>query len=450
MATHLFQVARTAAVPPTAVVLDPVLFEGPDGSFRIHKGKLAYLVAAAEEFCRGDRLRVVYPDDADAFYAKVAASADRVLVYDPLDRFIERRLRSVFGSALVLEPNPGFVLDPTAYGGALRLAPVYKAARAATGIMVGTTSQDAANRAPPDEALLSFDAEPRRRRGRVLDDAVKYVERRFPDHVGDARAARLYPMSAASAAAAARRYTRTGLPMMRYQDAMARGRPFLAHSRLSAALNVGLLCPVYLCRLVAASPATLSDREGFVRQILGWRELMHILYHKRRAPLEAAFSAFPSPGAAWYTGRTGLDPLDDVITGALRTAYSHHISRLMVALNALVLCEKPAGAAYRWFMEVVAIDAYDWVMVGNLAVMGYQTAAPGVAHKPYISSSSYIVRMSSGFESTAWRRRWDALFYAYVYKHRPRMLTAAVLRGRRFTADMDAWLREGAAVRDSL
>jgi deoxyribodipyrimidine photolyase-like uncharacterized protein len=114
----------------------------------------------------------------------------------------------------------------------------------------------------------------------------------------------------------------------------------------------------------------------------------------------------------------------------------------MISLNALVLMDVGPGSAYRWFMEVVSIDAYDWVMIGNLSSMGYsKETGNSFASKPYISSSSYISRMSLGFEKDEdWKDKWDGMFYAYI-KRKDVPYFRHVLKGRRYSEKEKEWKR---------
>lgn len=443
MPTHLFPVKHAEA--RVVVALDPVFFEGPDGTFKIHKGKIAYLVAAATEYAAHFGAEVCYPEAVAALYGSLETA--EVVAYPPMDRFVEKKLKKL--KKLLIEPHPGFVLSPTEYSGAEKLVSVYKAAREKTGILKSAKSLDESNREPPDDGLSSKADPPKKApMSKAARAAVAYAERAYPDHFGNARACCYYPATRKAALARLRVYAARGIFLMKYQDAIVRGRDFLGHSVLSAAINVGLLSPAEVCEAVAKSGAAESDVEGFVRQILGWRELMAIVYARRTPKLDKAFSTFPRPGKAWYEGATGILPLDDVVTRASRTAYLHHIERLMVALNAMVLSGHRAGAAYRWFTEVVSIDAYDWVMVGNLSAMGYaKETGSTVARKPYISGSGYVAKMSgNGYgDEGGWKDKWDAMFYDYVRRENIPYFRR-ILEGKRYKERSAEW----AQIRSSL
>ncbi len=143
----------------------------------------------------------------------------------------------------------------------------------------------------------------------------------------------------------------------------------------------------------------------------------------------------------WRNATTGLYPLDAEIKKALHYGYSHHIVRLMVFLSLFIMCGIHPNDIYKWFMEVVAIDAYDWVMVGNIWAMGY--FYKGAMSRPYVSSSAYIARMSDYEKDGKWDVIWDALFYrfcarsedAVAYKRNLAHIDAAELKRHIGVAD---------------
>jgi len=120
--------------------------------------------------------------------------------------------------------------------------------------------------------------------------------------------------------------------------------------------------------------------------------------------------------ASFYAGNTGIDPLDAVIKRVLNNAYCHHIERLMVLSNFMLLCEFDPDEVYRWFMELF-IDAYDWVMVPNVYGMGQFADGGLMSTKPYISGSAYLLRMSN-FSKGPWCETWDALYWRFIHVHR--------------------------------
>lgn len=221
-----------------------------------------------------------------------------------------------------------------------------------------------------------------------------------------------------------------------YQDAIVKDRNWLFHSVITPMLNIGLLNPQQIIERAVeyaqANGTPLNSLEGFVRQILGWREYMRAVYEARGVQQRTTNywqHTRPVPEAMW-TGSTGIGPVDDAIRRLLHTGYNHHIERLMVLSNFMLLCEFDPDQVYRWYMEMY-IDSYDWVMVPNVYGMGQYADGGLISTKPYISGSSYILKMSN-HPKGEWCAVWDALFWRFIHKHKelfaknPRMSMMAV------------------------
>lgn len=207
-----------------------------------------------------------------------------------------------------------------------------------------------------------------------------------------------------------------------YQDAIVKKETFLFHAVLTPMLNVGMLTPQQLVdgaiEYGMNNSLPLNSIEGFVRQVMGWREYIRAVYelkgvkertqnywlHQRKIP------------ASFYDGTTGIEPIDTVIKRILRDGYSHHIERLMVLGNFMLLCEFDPDEVYRWFMEMF-IDSYDWVMVPNVYGMSQFADGGLMSTKPYISGSNYILKMSD-FSKGPWCEIWDALFWRFIGKNK--------------------------------
>ena len=207
-----------------------------------------------------------------------------------------------------------------------------------------------------------------------------------------------------------------------YEDAIVKEEIFLNHSVISPLLNVGLLDPVYVVDksldFAKTNNIPLNSAEGFIRQLIGWREFIRAIYHckgsKQRTTNFWNFSRKIPP--SFYNGTTGIDPIDDSIKKVLKTGYCHHIERLMVLANFMMLCEFHPDSVYCWFMELF-IDAYDWVMVPNVYGMSLYADGGLMTTKPYISSSNYILKMSN-YKKGPWQEIWDALFWRFMNTHR--------------------------------
>jgi deoxyribodipyrimidine photolyase-related protein len=250
--------------------------------------------------------------------------------------------------------------------------------------------------------------------------AHSYVRTQFPQAIGEGDAFR-YPVTAEQARAALddfldHRFAQFG----QYEDAIHADEAFLFHSLLTPALNIGLLAPqqVIDAALERADHVPLNSLEGFVRQIIGWREYMRGVYRRygRRQRTRNFWNHRRPMPAAFYDGTTGIEPVDTVIRRVLRYAYCHHIERLMILGNFMLLCEIDPAAIYQWFMELF-IDAYDWVMVPNVFGMSQHADGGLITTKPYLSGSSYVLKMSN-FRQGPWCTIWDALYWRFIDRHR--------------------------------
>ena len=245
--------------------------------------------------------------------------------------------------------------------------------------------------APPPRARFAPDA--------VTRDVMALVARRFPDHFGGLEAFG-WPVTRVDALAALEDFLTRGLPGFGdYQDAMKADAPFLFHSLLAPALNLGLLSPREVCAAAEAEwragRAPLNAVEGFIRQILGWREYVRGVYWTLMpgyAEANALDAHRPLPDFYW-TGRTSLRCVREAVTTTAAHAYSHHIQRLMVTGNFALLAGVAPREIERWYLAVYA-DAFEWVEMPNTLGMAVFADGGQMASKPYAASGAYIDRMS--------------------------------------------------------
>ncbi len=214
-----------------------------------------------------------------------------------------------------------------------------------------------------------------------------------------------------------------------YEDAIVVEENFLNHSILTPMLNVGLLTPQQIITTALdyakKNDIPLNSLEGFIRQIMGWREFIRAVYQLLgTAERKKNFWGFDRKiPASFWNATTGIAPIDITIKKVLQTGYCHHIERLMVLGNFMVLCEFDPDDVYRWFMEMF-VDAYDWVMVPNVYGMSQFADGGLMATKPYISGSNYLFKMSD-FQKTkkdnvgsSWEQIWDGLFWRFMHVNR--------------------------------
>ncbi|MCB0352230.1 MAG: cryptochrome/photolyase family protein [Bdellovibrionales bacterium] len=206
-----------------------------------------------------------------------------------------------------------------------------------------------------------------------------------------------------------------------YEDALSGKEPFLFHSVLSPMLNLGLLTPkeVIVSAIESAqkNDIPLNSLEGFVRQILGWREFVRGIYREYSETQETRnfFGHSRKLTSRWYTGELVLPPLQDAVKKAIRFGYNHHIERLMIISNTMLLLEVDPKEVYRWFMEMY-VDSSDWVMGPNVFGMGQFSDGGIFATKPYTCGSNYIRKMSDYIKGD-WCDALDGLYWQFIEKH---------------------------------
>jgi deoxyribodipyrimidine photolyase-related protein len=213
-----------------------------------------------------------------------------------------------------------------------------------------------------------------------------------------------------------------------YEDAMSARDPFLFHSTISPLLNNGLLTPREVIDWVMQqNQVPDNSREGFVRQVIGWREWVNALYWNVYDSDLTKYNFFGNtkPLPAYFWDQSKLDeikdniPLYNALTSVFDYAYCHHIERLMVIANWMILSEYEPMECYNWFMTMF-IDSYNWVMVANVFGMGLYADGGIFATKPYVGGGNYIKKMSdypSGKGEADWEKLWTDKFWYFVLKH---------------------------------
>jgi len=255
------------------------------------------------------------------------------------------------------------------------------------------------------------------------DEAAQYVRQYFPDNYGNLNPQFIYPTNFADSKQWLKTFFATRFAAFgAYEDSIVTKEIFLHHGVLTPMLNVGLLTPQYVIdealAYASAHDIPINSLEGFIRQILGWREFIRAVYElKGNEERTRNYWGFTRKiPASFWNGTTGIEPIDSTIKKILETGYCHHIERLMVLGNFMLLCEFDPNEVYRWFMEMF-IDAYDWVMVPNVYGMSQFADGGLMSTKPYISGSNYLMKMSD-YPKGDWQAVWDGLFWRFMHVHR--------------------------------
>ncbi|MBY0517946.1 MAG: cryptochrome/photolyase family protein [Bacteriovoracaceae bacterium] len=253
-----------------------------------------------------------------------------------------------------------------------------------------------------------------------LNEVKKLVNKHFKDHPGSVENFWLATSRSEAKIWAADFFKHRMENFGIYEDAFSQESDFVFHSVLSPYMNIGFLPPELLMTQIPKlieKEVSLNSIEGFVRQVIGWREFIFGIYrnydHIQRE--SNFFSHKRKLKDVWYTGDTGLLPLDDTIKKVSRLGYCHHIERLMVLSNIMLLSEVHPHEVYRWFMEMF-VDSADWVMGPNVWGMGQFSDGGIFATKPYICGSNYIRKMSH-YKEGPWCDIMDGLYWKFMEKH---------------------------------
>ncbi|ROQ27393.1 cryptochrome/photolyase family protein [Gallaecimonas pentaromativorans] len=234
----------------------------------------------------------------------------------------------------------------------------------------------------------------------ITQEVLALVEARFSHHIGE-----LLPFEFAVTRQQALEelddFITQRLPAFgTFQDAMASGEDYLYHSRLSPLINLGLLSPREVCEAACQAyyqgHAPINAVEGFVRQILGWREYVRGLYWTLMPGYKshnALNSTRPLPELYW-SGKTGMHCMSEALRNTLQNGYAHHIQRLMITGNFALITGLDIEAICDWYLAVY-LDAYEWVELPNTLGMVMHADGGLLASKPYAASGKYIQRMSN-------------------------------------------------------
>jgi deoxyribodipyrimidine photolyase-related protein len=413
-----------------------------------HQQKIVLFLAAMRSY--RDELRAAGYDvhyveldtsDARSYEEKLAdvlqtTNTGSITHFEIEDKPFEQRLIAFAGDRRLGReelPSPMFLCsradfaDFAAGKSRLLMGDFYKQQRRRLSILVNGDGQPVGDR-------WSFDADNRKKlprsveppavaspaRTRHVDDLIDLVKREFGTHPGNAEGFRWATTRTDALDLlddfVARRLAQFGP----YEDAMTTRSATVFHSVLSPYLNMGLLTPQDILGKVLehGDDVPLQSVEGFVRQVIGWREFIRGIYRQfsERQERENFWSHDRELTDSWYDGSTGIVPLDDTIHTALDMGWTHHIPRLMVAGNLMTLCEVRPDAAHRWFMEMF-VDSSEWVMGPNVYGMGLFSDGGVFATKPYICGSNYLRKMSD-YPKGDWCDVVDGLYWRFIDKHR--------------------------------
>jgi deoxyribodipyrimidine photolyase-related protein len=409
------------------IVEDPVYFT----KFNTHKLKLILHRASMKKYADKHKLNYIEYDEADKFYKN---NKSDVICYDPVDRDVLNKIKHV---KIELYESLGFI---TSYEDLLTFheehknkrfihdSQFYRWQRERLNILKNKKlSLDAENRKPfiKNQAEI-FD--PVNNKSKYVTEATKYVEKHFAKNFGSSENF-FYPIDHEEAREWLDDFVKKRFKLFGdYEDAIGKNIKYGFHSVLSPILNIGLITDQDVLDKVLPleSKIPLNSFEGFIRQIIGWKSTMRYFYefyYEKQFGMNKLNHKNKLTYHFWE-GKTQIPIIDDTIKKLHNTGYLHHIERLMVMGNFMLLCEIEPEEVFKWFM--LTIDAYQWVMVPNIFGMSQYADGGLLMTRPYFSSSNYILKMSDYKENKdvkildkyTWCEVWDALYYQFIFKYR--------------------------------
>ncbi len=454
---------------------------------RHHKRKIALILSAMRHFARElgeagwgvDYVRLDDPDNSGSFTGEVVRAVGRhcpasIRIVEPG----EWRVKTAIDGWAVLTRLPVDILPDDRFicgilefqtwaqaRNDLMMEYFYRGMRRKTGLLMshdgkpegGQWNLDKDNRAPPRHGLnypepLHFAPD------ETTIEVMELVAKRFDGNFGRLEKFGL-PVAAAQARRALAHFIQTALPDFgTYQDAMVTGQDWLYHSWLSPALNLGLLTPLEVAKAAAdayaAGAVPLNAAEGFIRQIIGWREYVRGYYWLEMpevADANALEAKRPLPDFYW-TGETDMLCMAEAIRNTRDHAYAHPIQRLMVLGNFAMLAGVRPQEVADWFLVVYA-DAYEWVELPNVIGMSQHADGGRLATKPYAGGGAYINRMSDHCGPCRYDVKqktgpdacpFNALYWDFLARHERRFR-----RNRRMIQMYANWDRMAPEVRDA-
>lgn len=431
---------------PDKIILieDSLFFRDKQYPVNFHKQKLLLHRASMKYFenlCskRTETIYIDYEINGEPLKQVINKHSPAKFIFcDPVDFILEKRIKSLVkqkNSIIEVMTSPGFIntkkQNEDYRKGKKRwfMSDYYQQQRLRLNILIdngkptgGKWSFDEDNRKKlPKKMLSQLLNTPDVNNNEYVQEAIDYIENKLPNNPGSIKQF-IYPTTHDEASDWLQHFIENKLTKFGpYEDAIVPDENWLYHSVLTPALNIGLLTPKQVIdttlNYANDNDVPLASLEGFIRQIIGWREFMRAAYddlgvtmrnknhwqHTRKIP------------NSFYEGTTGIEPVDNTIKRLNDYAYCHHIERLMVLGGFMFICEFDPDDIYRWFMELF-IDSYDWVMVPNVYAMSQNADGGLITTKPYFSGSSYIKKMSH-YKPGPWCDIWDGLYWRFIIKH---------------------------------
>ena len=437
---QLFQNIKYITTKNIYLIEEPIFFT----NYNFHKMKIAYLRTTMK--CYYDYLKkklknhnikyINFYDVNDLFYKNI--NNKNIYMLNPTEHLLTNKLIKIFKNRLIILPTQNFLLNDedieflktTMFKNSYNHNTFYIYQRKKLNILFNSKNNK------PDGNKWSFDEENRKKLPNKIDlplmskiinnkytkEGIDYVDKYFKNNYGEINF--IYPITHKTSIEWLDNFLNNKLSNFGiYEDAISEQEIFIFHSVLSPMMNIGLLTDTIVINKTLdyynnnKNKIKLQNIEGFIRQLIGWRNYIYAIYMIEKPVLDNIFK-IKSNNKTYHklwTGTTNIYPIDCIIKNKLIPyAYCHHTERLMVLANFMKFCEIDNGQIYRLFMEWT-VDSTNWVMYAN--IYGMVLNIVKIMKKNYIASSNYIFKMSNYKDINLWSTTFNCLYYNYISKN---------------------------------
>ena len=408
--------------------------------FKYHKLKLAYHRASMKwyfDYLINNKINAVYIDFNNVDYKNIIKKTKKIYMYNPCDDTLKNNILKIIPNIIIEETlnflvNKDFLeenLNKFHSNGKYNHQNFYKMQRLRLDILIekdgitptgGKWSFDSDNRKKIPKSVsiptvINLDSG-----NKYISESIDYTNIHFSKNYGSLDNF-IYPINHEDSKKWLQDFLKHKFENFgAYEDAETMRDPFLFHSVLSPMMNIGLLTDTEVLEMTLKyqNKVPIESFEGFIRQIIGWRNYLYSIYLLEGTKLSKC-NFFNHTNKLnkknMWTGKTNLLPIDNIINKIVNYGYAHHIERLMYLGNYMLICMIDPKDVYEIFMEWT-IDAYEWVMIPNVYSMSQYADGGMVMTRPYFSSSNYILKMSD-YKKEEWCKLYDALYYNFINKH---------------------------------
>jgi deoxyribodipyrimidine photolyase-related protein len=412
--------------------------------FKFHKLKLAYHRASMKKYYdklkKKSRFNITYVEYQNVnkkFYKEMSLINTPIFYMDTCDIPLNAKLHKLIKN-IVQIPSINFLIKKSKFQDIKNLIysndkysheKFYKIQRKTLNILMkkdnpelNKWSFDNENRKALPKNKIVPPIQTKAKNNKYIKEAIIYVKNNFPNNYGSLDNM-IYPIDHSGSILWLHNFLDKRLKDFgEFQDAVSTDSVFVYHSVISPMMNIGLLTDSEVVKisydyyLNNKKKISIQSFEGFIRQVIGWRNYVYLIYNLERENLFESnqLNHVNKINENWWRANLGIEPVDFLINKIVDYSYAHHIERLMYLGNFMLLCRIDPKEVYKIFMEWT-IDAFDWVMVPNIFGMS-QYASSLMMTRPYFSSSNYVRKMSN-FKKGDWSLTWDALYYSFIGMH---------------------------------